>query len=882
MGLNVSEPPKWAARLLTSFCNDHLRDAVLGDLEELYARRRTRMSKLRADLLFAIGVLQFFQPFALRKSKHQPVNQSAMFRNYITVTWRSMTRQKMYTAIKIGGFALGLAICIVIFLFVRSELSYDNYYVGGENIYRMYNDYNGPDGGKWTSFPPAMAPLMKAGYGEVEKAARLIPYKWFNAGSNLFRRDDQPENLFEEGFAYADPELPDLLQFRMVYGDRAKALEKPFSLLISRKIANKYFPGENPIGKVVILNDDKAKPYTIGGVMEDLPSNSHIRFDFFLTLVNVEFWEGEQASWCCWNYNVYLQLRPDADVAALAKKSLAIRDKHYLGYLKETGNKSFDDTQKHHFFRLQNVKDIHLHSADISDAVSHGDPQYVMLFGGIACFILVLACINFINLSTAKSANRAKEVGLRKVVGSARSYIVRQFLVESVLYSLVAFVIALVLVWLTLPYFNDVAAKSLTLPWGEWWFIPGLLAAAVLTGFMAGLYPAFYLSAFKPIDVLKGAVSRGSKTSTLRGVMVVFQFTTSIVLIIGTVIIYRQMSHILHTKVGFDRDQVVMIQGTNTIPQADEFRTELKRLAGVQYATMGNYLPVYGTNRDQNEFWREGKSKEEKAIGAQRWYVDEDFIPALGMKLTEGRNFDPLLASDSMSIIISQTMAHEFGFKKPIGERIGNWRTYTVIGVVEDFRFESLKERIYPVALVRGKGGSVTSIKVNSHDIHDMLTRLTAVWNKFMPNQPIRYTFLDESYARMYDDVQRMGRIFAAFAILAISVACLGLFALAAFMVEQRSKEISIRIVLGATVQSVFRLLTQNFVKLVLISFVIAVPAGWFMMKRWLEEYQERVPMTWDIFALAGFLALAIALSTVSYQAIRAALVNPAEKLRSE
>jgi putative ABC transport system permease protein len=876
-------PPKWAVRFFQWYCHDRLSDAILGDMIELHARRFQSLGKRRANLLFIWNVLLFCQPFTMRKkSASLNANQLAMLKNYFVIAWRTMSRQKMYSAIKVGGFALGLSTCFLIFLFIRDETSYDQGYKEGARIFRVYNEVLGHDE-KYTSFPANIAEILRTEFPEVEKSGRLIPWKWFNAGSNLFRRDDRVENTYEEGFAYADQDLLEILEVPMVYGNLRHALDKPYTIVLSKSKADKYFPGEDPVGKVVIFNEDKSKPYTVGGVMEDFPGNSHLHYDFFITLTGVEFWPGEQTSWCCWNYSAYVRLRPEANPADLEKKLLSIKKNYYLSYLIKTGNQYAEDVRKYHVFRLQPVRDIYLQADNIEDNLQHGDQRYVWLFGGIAVFILLLACINFINLSTAKSANRAKEVGLRKVVGSVRGHLIRQFLIESLSYSFISFGLGLVLVWVALPFFNVLANKSLSIPWTFWPMYPFLLISALLTGILAGIYPSFYLSAFNPIDVLKGAVSRGSKTSGIRNALVIFQFTTSIILIIGTIIIYQQMNFILRTKVGFDKDQVIMIHGTNTLNEKQSaFKDELLRVAAVQHVTMSNYFPVAGTNRDQNEFWREGKSKEELAVGAQMWRVDPDYIPTMGMTLMEGRNFIPGLASDSQAIIINQTMAKRFGFKKPLGERIMNSNTYTVIGVVDDFHFESLKGRIGPLAMALDKGGSVACVKVNTKDMQGTIQAITRVWNEFLPHQPFRYTFLNESYARMYADVERMGQIFASFSLLAIIVACLGLFALSAFMVEQRSKEVSIRLVLGASVSSIFQLLTSNFVRLVAVSFVVAAPVAWYMMKKWLEDYTYKINIGWEVFALAGIISLIIALFTISYQSIRAALTNPANHLRSE
>lgn len=519
-------PPKLAIRFFRWFCNDHLSDAVLGDMIELYERRRRKIGKRRADLLFVMNVFTFLRPFAIKR-KSSPQHQTIMLGNYLKITWRTMTKQKMYTGIKIGGFAIGLATCILIFLFIRNEMSYDKQYEG-KNIYRLYNEWRGPDGGRWTSFPANIASILRTDYAEVEKSARLIPYKWFNAGSNLVRRDDREENIYEEKFAYADNELLDILDIPMIYGSHDNALTKPMSIVLSKKMADKYFPNEDPIGKIIILNEQKDKPFVVGGVMQDFPPNSHINYEFLITLTDVEFWPGEQTSWCCWNYNAYLRLRADTDIAAFEKKLLGIRETYYLTHLEKVGDQSLADVKKYHYFGLQPVSDIYLKSERLNDESPHGDMRYVWLFGGIAVFILLLACINFINLATARAANRAKEVGLRKVVGSARNLLIRQFLTESMLYSIISFALALALVGFLMPYFNSLAAKQIFIPWLSWWFLPSLLAASFVVGLLAGLYPAFYLSAFKPVDVLKGSLSRGTKSSTLRSAMVVFQFTTSI------------------------------------------------------------------------------------------------------------------------------------------------------------------------------------------------------------------------------------------------------------------------------------------------------------------------------------------------------------------
>ncbi|MDF2187795.1 ABC transporter permease [Paraflavitalea sp. CAU 1676] len=809
-----------------------------------------------------------------------------MLSHYLRIAFRNMSRQKMYSAIKVGGFAIGIAACLLIGLLVRHELSYDANYKNGNHIYRMIGGYfdNGKEE-RGVSWPAPFAGALKADFPEVEKVARIMPAALFyGAGSNQVRREDNPMNTYEEGFTYADQELLNMFELPMVYGDRAKALAEPYTMVITRKKADKYFPGENPVGKIMFLNDNVKQPYKIGGVIENWPTTSHLQYDFMLTMTGKSLWDGEQTNWLSSNYGTYVQLKPGTDAAQFVKKATkVIIDKYYLPAMKG-GNqaKAEEEVDKFRMY-TQPLQDVHLQSYDMFDWEPRGDSRFVWLFVAIACFILVIACINFLNLSTAKSANRAKEVGLRKVIGSQRRSLVSQFLTESILYSVCAFVLGFVLAWAALPLFNQMTGKELTIPFTAWWLLPLFVVSALFIGLLAGLYPSIYLSSFKPIQVLKGNLARGSRNSGLRSSLVVFQFTTSIVLLIGTVVIYRQMQFILHTKIGFDKEQVVMLQGAGTLDKrVFTLKQELLRLRSVKEASVSGYLPIH-SKRDGNPFYKEGKEKVDASVGGQKWYVDDSYIPTFGIKLVAGRNFSPSMPTDTQSCVINQAMVKELGLTDPVGEKITNgWEHLTVIGVMEDFHFESMKQKIEPLCLTLGRGGDVVSVKLKQGDAKAAIADISALWKKFAPNQPIRYVFLDESFAKMYADVERTGFVFTSFAVLAIIVACLGLFALAAFMAEQRNKEISIRKVLGATVPGLFMLLVNNFLKLIFISLLIAVPVGWWLMNRWLQDYTYRISITWDVFLLAGVAILMIALATICYQSIRAAIASPIKSLRSE
>ncbi len=881
-------PPHLALRFFRWFCHPKLRDSIEGDLMELYEDRKAKSGKLKADLKFIGDVILLFRPGIIKSSENrQQLNTYDMLKNYFTISWRNLVKQKMYSSIKIGGFAIGVAACLLIALFIIDELSYDKQYP--KQLFRVIGVINeNGDLKKGVAFPAPMATALKEDFAEILVAGRYNNSELFGAGSNEVRPDGTEVNAYDEGFVYFDQALVDMLQLTFLHGNPTTALSQSNAIIITKRKADKYFPNENPVGKALIVNNQVGQPYTIGGVIEDFKPTSHIQFDFLIGTEGLQFWNGEQKDWGSSNYATYVTVDKGVDIKSLeAKLSKGIIEKYFIPMMLKNGMPSTEVDkflkEKNAHLELQPMTEIHLYSGGIDDNLVHGDIRMVWLFGGIAIFILLIAVINFVNLSTAKSANRAKEVGLRKVVGSLRSNIISQFLNESILFSIISFFIGTSIAGIMIPYFNTIAGKSISLPWNEVWFIPSLLILSIVVGIVAGIYPSFYLSSFKPIQILKGNLTRGAKSSPLRSTLVIFQFTTSIILIIGTMVIYRQMNFILNKKIGFEKEQVVLLQGTNTLGnQIVSFANELRELPQIVEVTTGDYLPVRGSKRNGNSFWNEGKRNIDPAVASQFWRIDETYLSTLGINVVEGRNFNRDLASDSSAIIINQKMAKELGGNM-IGKRITNYAgLWTVIGVVEDFHFESLREDIRPLAMALGLEASVLAVKLKPGNMSESIQSLTGVWNKFAPHQPIRYSFLDERYAAMYADVQRMGQLFTSFAVLAILVACLGLFALSAFMVEQRSKEISVRLVLGATVNSVFQLLTWNFIKLVVIAFVIATPIAWYLMSQWLEDYAYRTEIGWDVFVITGSIAILIALLTISYQSLRAAWIKPITNLKSE
>jgi putative ABC transport system permease protein len=814
-----------------------------------------------------------------------------MIKNYFKIAFRQLKKQRMYSVIKICGFAFSIAACLLIALFIKDELSYDKSYGNASRIYRIVGEYD--DNGKIESgadWPAPMAKALKEDYPEVELSGRLMPHELFYcAGSNEIRRTDRTEDSYETRFTYADQTMIDMLEIPMVYGERKKALAEPNTMVISKKVADKFFPNENPVGKTMILNDDKNKIYRVGGVMQNLPKNSHIQYDYLLTMTNYGLWDGEQTSWGASNYYTYVMLKPGVNVELFRSKLKQILIKYYMPEAQKSGDKGWIDALKKAKLLAQPLTDIHLKSYNIDDGLEKGDMRFVWLFGAIACFILIIACINFINLSTAKSANRAKEVGLRKVVGSHRINLIKQFIAESTLFSVASFVLAILIAASLLPMFNTLAEKKLMIPWTAWWLVPLMIGSAAFIGVLAGIYPAFYLSAFKPINVLKGQLSRGSKNSILRNGLVVFQFATSIILIIGTLVISKQTHYILNRDIGFNKYQVMLIQGTNTLDNKTampSFKSELLNISSVKSVAISDFLPISGTKRNGNTFYKEGRTKLDPGVGGQHWVADYDYVKTLGIKMNEGRFFSKDMASDTAATVINIAMKEKLGLKNPIGQIITNgWEHLHVIGVVDNFNFETMKQGVTPLIFILGNNySSIVAVKINTENVQNTIAAITAVWKKFAPNQPIRYTFLDENFKNMYADVQRMGNIFTSFAILAIIIACLGLFALSAFMAEQRNKEIGIRKVLGASTTGITTMLSKDFVKLVFIAFVIASPIAWWAMNRWLQDYesQYRITIGWWMFAASGLLVVLIALVTVSFQSVKAALTNPVNSLRSE
>ena len=810
-----------------------------------------------------------------------------MFRNYFKVAVRNLWKNKTFSFINVLGLATGLCCFLLIALYVMDELSYDRYNEKADRIYRINADvkFGGTDLHMPVT-PDVMGAALKKDYPQVEEYTRI----YNSNGSKLIKKGNTYIN--EQNVAHADSTLFNVFTLPAITGDLRSALNEPNTVVLTESAARKYFGTTDVLGKTLETNDNNKTLYKITAVIKDVPQNSHFHFDFFFSMKNVDYQWGQYLSH---NFHTYLLLRKGTDYRQFEKVFPQYIEKYVAPQAKAYMNiSSMEDFRKAGNlleYSLIPLTKIHLYSNRQFELSPSGTIQYVYIFSAVALFILLLACVNFMNLTTARSANRAREVGIRKVLGTERKNLITQFLTESTLMVFISLLLALVGAWLALPLFNTIAAKSMHV--GSLFsplILPLLLALPFVVGMLAGSYPAFFLSGFQPIEVLKGRLRLGSKNGGLRSVLVVFQFVTSIVLIIGTIVVYRQLHFIQTKNLGYNKDQVLIVNDSYTLKNNSiPFKNEMLRVAGVSSGTISSFLPVSNSSRNDNTFSKDAVMDSRNGFNMQTWFVDYDYLNTMGMVLKSGRNFSPDYGGDSSSVIINETTASILGYKDPIGKDIyqstqdpAKPGKYTIIGVIKNFNFESLHQPVGPLSLFLGKGGGLMSFKVSAAHVPDILKSMESKWKEMAPGFPFSYRFLDDSFNEMYLDEQRVGKIAMVFSILAIMIACLGLFGLAAFIAEQRTKEIGIRKVLGASVNGIVQLLSKDFVRLVAIAFMISVPLAWYFMNKWLQDFEYRVALSWWIFVAAGALALFIALFTISFQAVRAALANPVQNLRSE
>lgn len=805
-----------------------------------------------------------------------------MFKNYLKVALRNLWKNKAFSAINIIGLATGLAVCLLIVLYVKDELSYDKYNVNANRIYRLDADiYFNNTQATFAVAPNPLAPALVRDYPVVKQMVRLN-YQ----GDILIKKDNQ--NVQDHHAVFADSTFFKVFTVPMIAGNPFTALNEPNSIVIDETTAKKYFNSTDVLGKTLYV--DNSTNCKITGVIKDMPRQSHCHFSFIRPRST------GNDSWLSNNAASYILVQPGVSRGKLQGYVNATINNYLAKDLQEQLHSSLNDLEKkgnHFIYHLMPLTDIHLHSDKSYEIEGNGNITYVYIFSIIAIFILLIACVNFMNLSTARSANRAKEVGIRKVAGSLRSHLIIQFLTESVLLSFFSLLIAILLATALLPLFNQLAGKEMQVSTlFSTWLLPVMIALVFVVGCIAGSYPAFYLSSFQPIQVLKGKVAKGFKSSWLRSSLVVFQFSISIILIIGTLVIYSQLNYIRSRKIGYDRDQVLVLHNAyNLNDQVKTFRNELLNIPGVTQATITGDLPT-GTNYDSEGWFRDASLDAAKAVLFTNFYVDENYIPTLGMKMEKGRNFSKDFPSDSTGIIINEAAVKTLGFKDPLKEMLyrpdfrrgGNMKpiAYHVVGVVKDFNYSSMHQTVGPLIIQLGDNHGSIALRANAKNIASIINSIQTKWKSMVPGQPFSYTFMDADFNKVYDAEQRTGKLFITFAVFAIFIGCLGLFGLVTYAAEQRTKEISVRKVLGASVSGIVVMLSRDFAKLVLVASLIAFPVAWWAMNQWLQSFAYRINISWWVFVIAGVAAILIALITVSFQAIKAAIANPVKSLRTE
>ncbi len=826
-----------------------------------------------------------------------------MFKNYIKIAWRNLFRNKTNSIINITGLSIGLACVILIALFVQDEQQYDKFFSKADRIYQVDLDATMSGQSAYVSnTPPPVGAALKQNFPEVEAYTRF-----FVMGSEVISTDGDiktQKRFTEKNFLAVDSNFLQVFDYGFSEGNAATCFEKPHSIVLTETTAKKYFGNTGAIGKNLLLDEYK-EPFVVTGVLKDVPKQSTIQFDLLIPTAACPPVQRFSWSWIWLQMNTYVLLNKNftgskENIARLERKFPAMVKTQAASAFKRIGQPLDEFLAKggKWDFHLQPLTAVHLHSAGISTPflTTVSDIKYVYIFSAIALFIMILACVNFMNLSTAQSAARAKEVGIRKVLGSARNQLIRQFLTEAFLYTFISTLIALLLASLSLPLFNTVSGKALTFNTiftsGIWIFVTALM---IITSLLAGSYPAFYLTSFNPVTVLKGGVFKKSISNLfIRNGLVVFQFTVSIALIICTVIVFQQLRYSQQMDLGLQKNNVIIIPNAEKMDQgaADMMRQEVDNMPGVQQASISTSVP--SMNSFQDFYVPEVNGVKEplvKDIALSSYIVDESFVPTLTLQLIKGRNFSKEF-NDSASVIVNETTVKQIGWKEAIGKFItypgnGNKR-YQVIGVTKDYHVASLRDTVVPFVLFNKASKSyraMTSfmlVKTDGNNTPAILAKLAAEWKVLAPALPFEYSFLDKNFENLYQSEQKLGAVFGIFTGLSIVVACLGLFGLSMYTAERRNKEIGIRKVLGASVQSIVSLLSKEFIKLVSLSIILAFPLGWWAMNTWLRDFAYSIKISGWVFVLAGIAGFTIAILTVSFQAIRSALANPVESLRNE
>jgi putative ABC transport system permease protein len=809
-----------------------------------------------------------------------------MIKNFIVTAWRNLKRNRTFSFINVFGLAAGLACCMLISAYLYNELNYDTYPANAKRIYRVELHSNG-------SNAAADFPSVDVAVGEGIKNA----FPGISATTRLTRRGSvfvkyNTNEFKEEKIALADANFFSFFSLPLIEGDAKTALTEPKTIVITQAFRQKYFGNSPAIGKMMTVGNDLVK---VTGVIDKVPDNSHFHADAFMSMATYVTSATKQ-TWSNVGYYTYLLLDKSVDpkkleaaFPQLVAKYVVPETQHDMGVSLAEAQKSINTF----LFYLRPLTDIHLYAATKYEYEANGDIHYIYIFGALAFFILLLACINFTNLSTASATKRGKEIGIRKVLGSAKDKLVSQFLIESVLLTLFAMLFALGLVFILLQYFNDLSGKQILMNF--FLSIPAIaseLGLIILVGLTAGIYPAFFLSSFRIIAVLKGnGATQPANKNTLRSGLIVFQFAISTALIIATFIVYQQLHFMQNEKLGYDKNQVLVINDTNTLgDNLDAFKQDVLNDNRVVNATISDNVPGNTDNVGGTEIYvkdvADAKGVRTEIQSAIYW-ISYSYLPTMGMQLAKGRNFYQASPADSNAVIINEAAVRDLGFGAidPIGKTIirSGQRHYNIVGVVKDFHYTSAKQKIAPLMMLASgisKGRVIARIK--TADVHQLINDIKSKWETYHSGAPFSYFFLDDQFASLYSAEERTGQIFTAFSVVAIMIACLGLFGLAAFIIRQRVKEIGIRKVLGASTTSITAMLSAEFLKLIIIASLISFPVTWYAMNKWLQDFAYRTTIHWWVFLLAAFIALLVAAITISFESIKAALANPVKSLRSE
>ncbi|MEZ4885289.1 MAG: ABC transporter permease [Chitinophagales bacterium] len=807
-----------------------------------------------------------------------------MFRNYFKVAMRNLLRNKTYSLINILGLAIGIACCVLILLFVTDELSYDRFHKNADNIYRTAIDAEMM--GQQLQAPVSPNPLGKAildEFPEVINTTRINPYR-----AEALVSWEEKKFYEKRTWAWVDSTFFDIFSFELIEGDAKTALNKPNQVIISESAAAKYFGKEKAVGQTLKLDNDR--DYLVVALMRDIPSNSHFHYDFLASIVSLDNFNSD--NWLSSNVYTYILLHDGATQEQVEAKFPTFYKNNMAPQLKQMAGMDVEEflaSGNRFDAYLQPLMGIHLGGNLDWELQANSDRKFIYIFSIIAILVLLIAGINFMNLATARSSKRAKEVGVRKVIGAPRSALIGQFLGEALLQSLIAMCLAVVFIELILPYFNNIVDKNISLFGGKsFLFYVFLGSIFIFVGLFAGSYPAFYLSSFRPATVLKGTLLKGSGGAKFRKALVVTQFAISVALIIGVLFVSQQLSYLHNASLGFDKEQLVMIEvnKSETVKQMETVKTEILKNPNIISMTAASFLPSNG-DPNQNMFSAE-KDGVQQHYPLWNMETDFDFIETMGLQIIQGRAFDRNLSTDSITAyILNESAVKNFGWDNPIGKEVTEMGTNVVsgkvIGVVKDFHTEGFTKQIKPMILsVNPQYTYNVAIRLSPNNMAESLSFIEDTWTRFEPEYPFQYDFLDQKFAMLYTAEERLGKVFLYFTLLAIFIACLGLFGLASYTAEQRTKEIGIRKVLGASIGNITLLLTKEFILLVLISNIIAWPIAYFMMQKWTETFAYPTDITFWTFGLASILGLVIAILTVSFQAVKAAIGNPIRALRYE